>query len=153
MMWGSASDYDTKDRVTRVYVSNNNFFHEPLTDLFPGMNPAPTGGVAAALDAFDGKILWAYPNLEAQLGDSTLHALSQGPLTVANGVLFYPSMDAKGKLIYLNARTGQKIGSTEMGATNACGPAIVNSQVYSGSGYTAFGLGNRGNTFTKLALA
>ena len=152
-MWGSASDYDAKSKVTRIFTANNNFFHNPLTDLFPGVNPPPTGGVAAALDAFDGKILWAFANPERQLGDDSLNALSQGPLAVANGVVFYPSMDGKGKLFYLDANTGKALGSAEMGASNACGPAIVNSTVYSGSGYLAFGLGNRGNKFTAMALA
>jgi len=46
MMWGSASDNE------RVYVSNNNLFHLPLTGLpLVGASGVPTGGMAAALDS------------------------------------------------------------------------------------------------------
>jgi outer membrane protein assembly factor BamB len=150
-MWGSASDNE------RVYVSNNNFFHLPLTGLpfveaGPGGAP-PTGGMAAALDPWDGKILWAFSNPEPQMGDTSVQALSQAPLTVAGGVVFYPSMDATGKLFFLDAKTGRRLGAHAMGATNACGPAIVNGTVYSGSGYLNFALGGVGQRFTALAIA
>jgi polyvinyl alcohol dehydrogenase (cytochrome) len=147
MMWGSASDNE------RVYVANNNFFHKPLTDLFPdaGAN-APTGGVAAALDSWDGKVVWAFANPEPQAGDASLNALSQAPMTVAGGVVFYPSMDAKGYIFYLEAKTGRRLGAHATGATNACGPSIVNGTVYSGTGYLAFGLGSLGKQVTALAI-
>lgn len=145
-MWGSASDNE------RIYVSNNNFFHLPLSQWFPSASTPPTGGMAAALDPFDGGILWAFANPEPQLGDPTVNALSQAPMTVANGVVFYPSMDPTGKLFYLDAKTGRALGSFAMGATNACGPSIVNSTVFSGSGYNNFGLGSAGKKFTALAL-
>lgn len=144
-MWGSASDNE------RVYVSNNNFFHKPLSP-WVNQTPAPTGGMAAALDPFDGSILWTFANPEPQLGDPSLNALSQAPMTVANGVVFYPSMDPTGRLFYLDAKTGRLLGSYAMGATNACGPSIVNSTIYSGSGYLNFALGSVGQKFTALEL-
>lgn len=145
-MWGSASDNE------RVYVSNNNFFHKPLSRWFPNANPAPTGGMAAALDPFDGSILWTFANPEPQAGDPGVNALSQAPVTVANGVVFYPSMDAAGKIFFLDAKTGRLLGSYATGATNACGPSIVDSTIYTANGYQNFGLGALGQTFTALAL-
>lgn len=61
-MWGSASDNQ------RVYVANNNFGHLPL-DLAalkavpnqPGATSPPAsanGGLAAALDAWSGDLIW-----------------------------------------------------------------------------------------------
>jgi len=146
MMWGSASDNE------RIYVNNNNFFHKPLSEWFPGANPPPTGGMAAALDPWSGAILWTFANPEPQLGDASLNALSQAPLTVANGVVFYPSMDANGKLFYLDAKTGKSLGSYSMGSSNACGPSIVDGTVYTGAGYANFGLGSVGLKFAALAL-
>lgn len=45
----------------------------------------PTGGLVAALDAWSGNILWTFANPMTQLGDATKNALSQAPVTVANG--------------------------------------------------------------------
>jgi hypothetical protein len=61
-------------------------------------------------------------------------------------------MDPTGKLFYLDAKTGRSLGSYPMGSTNACGPSIVNSSIYSGSGYLNFGFGAIGMKFTALEL-
>ena len=78
----------------------------------------------------------SFLNPTAQVGDPTRQALSQGPVTVAGGVVFYPVMDAAGTLFFLDAPTGKLLGSYATGATDACGPSIVDGVVYTGSGYS-----------------
>ena len=43
------------------------------------------GGLVAALDAYTGDVQWAFTNPALQNGDATKNALSQSPVTVANG--------------------------------------------------------------------
>jgi outer membrane protein assembly factor BamB len=69
-------------------------------------------------------------------GDTSLppkNALSQAPMTVANGVVYYASMDAKGTLFYLEAATGRLLGSFETGATLGCGPSLARGKVFVGA--------------------
>lgn len=82
----------------------------------------------------------SFTNPDAQRGNAAQNALSQAPMTVANGVVFYPSMGEVGNLYYLEAATGRLLGSYAAGYSNACGPAIVDGSIYTGSGYTNFGL-------------
>lgn len=56
-------------------------------------------------------------------------------MTVANGVVLYPSMDAVGTLFFLDAASGKLLGSFASGASAACGPSVVDGVVYMGSGY------------------
>lgn len=157
MMWGSASDNE------RVYVSNNNFWHAPLDQSAllgvpntPGAtippSPSPTGGLAAAMNAYDGTLLWSFANPTPQINSNTLNALSQAPVTVANGVVLYPSMDAAGTLFFLDALTGKLLTSTATGASDACGPSVTNGVVITGSGYLNFGLGNVGQAVTAYSF-
>lgn len=103
-MFGSASDNE------RVYVSNSNSYHEQLNLTYlqavpnaPGATSPPSnanGGFAAALDAFDGNILWSFTNPEPDWTEPNgsygfpvaynptspyVNANSLGPVTVANG--------------------------------------------------------------------
>lgn len=66
MQWGSAAD------SSRIYVSNNNF-NNVVIDLAAmravpntaGATAAPKstqGGIAAAVDAWSGKLLWTFAN-------------------------------------------------------------------------------------------
>jgi polyvinyl alcohol dehydrogenase (cytochrome) len=144
-MWGSAAD------SRAVYVSVNNFFHTPLGSFTPN-TPTRTGGMIAALDSWDGSVLWSFANPEPQLGAPDKNALSQAPVTVAADVVYYSSMDPQGKLFLLNARTGSVLNSFAMGASNACGPIVANGFLASGSGYNNFGLGNSGAKVTALGL-
>jgi outer membrane protein assembly factor BamB len=54
-------------------------------------------------------------------------------MTVANGVVYYASMDAKGTLFYLEAATGRLLGSFETGATLGCGPSLARGKVFVGA--------------------
>jgi len=137
MMWGSAAD------TARIYVSNSNsaFDTIDLTSLRPVVNwnattnqqpPNSTdGGIAAAVDAYDGTILWTFANPTLHWAQAKVqhHASSQGPMTVAHDVVFYPSMDTNGTLLFLDARTGKLLGSFKTGATTSCGPSVVNGKV------------------------
>lgn len=61
------------------------------------------------------------------------NARSQAPMTVANGVVYYASMDAAGSLFYLEAATGRLLGSFETGATLGCGPSVARGKVFAGA--------------------
>lgn len=155
-MWGSAAD------DARAYVSNNNFFNAPL-DLAalkavpnrPGAVAPPTtatGGLISALDLWNGTVLWTFTNPEPSATNATLNARSQAPVTVAGGVALYSSMDARGVVFALEARTGRLLGSYATGAACASGASVVGGVAFVGSGYTNFGLGNSGKNVTAIRL-
>lgn len=88
-------------------------------------------------------------------GDTSVppkHARSQAPMTVANGVVFYASMDAKGTLFFLDAATGKMLGRFETGATSGSGPSVVGGRVFVGSGYLNLNLGRPGNKLYALQV-
>lgn len=168
--WGGASDNQY------VYFSNNN--HERQKIDFAGehayLKPVPKalihvsspgrgkeaapppppasaeGGLCVALDAWDGAVKWTFANpARDQAGRA---ARSLAPVTVANGVVAYASMDPKGTLFLLRAADGKLLGSYELGASSACGPAVVDGVVYSGSGYSNFAQGGEGTKVVALAV-
>lgn len=157
-MWGSAAD------TSRVYVANNNAMADNvnLTTMNSVVNfnastnqlpPTTTNGaLVSALDAWDGTILWTFANPTTSWNFPPAKAQAQAPLTVANDVLFYASMDADGTVFYLDASTGKLLGSIKTGATNGCGPAVVDGKVYVGTGYISGGLGTAGSNFYTLSL-
>lgn len=153
LQWGSAAD------ETRIYVSNNNYLQLPLDTAalkavaVNGVVPATAnGGLAMAIDSWTGAIVCSFVNPTPHWANASNNALSQAPMTVANGVLYYASMDTSGVLYYLNAATCAPLGSFVTNATNGCGPSVVDGQVYVGSGYTNFGLGKKGVGIYALAL-
>jgi hypothetical protein len=158
LQWGSAADN------ARIYVNNNNYYNLELNltaDMkpvkLPGQLTAPTktnGSIAVALNAWDGSFVWTFANplqhwAQDQNGNVAL-ARSQAPMTVANGVVYFASMDINGVLYYLNAVTGAVLGSFATGATNGCGPSVVDGRVFVGSGYINFGLGKKGQGMYAL---
>lgn len=162
--WGSASDN------TRVYVAIANSFAITTTLINPvpnqpGNSTAPTwtdGGTVVAVDARNGAILWTFANPlmgfnltaagNASVDNSTAnhHAFFVGPVSVANGVVFAPSLDPEGTLFYLDAATGHLLGSFPTGATTMTGPSVVQGWVYTGTGYTRWG--TPGNKFYALSV-
>lgn len=118
IQWGSAVD------ATRLYVADANSYHEHYR-LASG--EITHGGAWSALDPATGRILWqtADPN----------HALDVGPMTVASGVVFAGSLDARGTMYALDAATGTILWHFASGGSVASGPAIANGTVYWGSGY------------------
>jgi polyvinyl alcohol dehydrogenase (cytochrome) len=127
MEWGSASDGQ------RIYVSIANFYGIPSS--------VGSAGSWAALDPKTGSILWqtADPN----------GAIDLGPLTVANGVVFAPSMAGSATaptMLALDASTGKILWSFAAGSSVNAGATVANGIVYWGSGYAHLGIpGYTGN--------
>ena len=128
MEWGSASD------GKRIYVAVANF-----------NNIAYKGGTAgswSALDPANGAVLWRTPDPNA--------SIDLGPLAVANGVVYAPSMAGgatQANMFALNADNGQVLWSYPSGGSVIAGATIVDSVVFWGSGYTNLGIpGYTGNT-------
>jgi polyvinyl alcohol dehydrogenase (cytochrome) len=117
MEWGSATD------GTRIYVAIANLYNIPYG--------AGNAGSWSALDPATGKIIWqtADPN----------GSLALGPVTVANGVVYVPSMagaPAARNMLALDARSGALLWQFAAGGSVVAGASIVNNTVYWGSGYS-----------------
>ena len=127
MEWGSASD------GKRIYVQIANFYGIPT-----GVGGA---GSWAALDPATGAILW-------QVSDPN-GAIALGPLAVADGVVYAPSMAGTATaptMLALKADTGQTLWSFAAGSSVNAGAAIADGVVYWGSGYAHLGIpGYTGN--------
>jgi polyvinyl alcohol dehydrogenase (cytochrome) len=127
MEWGSATD------GKRIYVQIANLFGIP--------HAAGSAGSWAALDPHTGAILWqtADPN----------GAIALGPVAVANGVVYAPSMGGgatESTMLALDAATGEILWSFASGASVNAGATIVDGTVFWGSGYTHLGIpGYTGN--------
>jgi polyvinyl alcohol dehydrogenase (cytochrome) len=127
MEWGSASD------GKRIYVAIGNLYGIPYA--------AGSAGSWAALDPATGAILWqkADPN----------GAVDLGPMAVANGVVYAPSMAGSAtapNMLALDAASGNTLWNFASGASVNAGATIVNGIVYWGSGYAHLGIpGYTGN--------
>jgi polyvinyl alcohol dehydrogenase (cytochrome) len=132
--WGSATD------GRRIYVAIGNADHRSYT-LQPSGQTA-TAGSWSALDAATGRILWQTADPHA--------AVDIGTMTIANGVLYAPSM-AGGphdtNMFALNAATGSILWQYAAGGSVNAGAAVVSGVVYWGSGYSHFGLGTANHEF------
>ena len=116
IVWGTASD------GKRIYVAIN--------DAAGVTYSAGTAGSWAALDPQTGTILWQtpYPN----------GANDTGPLAVANGVVYAPSLAGAAKapnMFALNATTGAKLWSYPAGSSVVAGASVAGGVVYWGCGY------------------
>jgi outer membrane protein assembly factor BamB len=120
----------------------------PLINPPPGGQTTALGGFLTALD-LDGKILWQTANpfpsiFPLTLGGSPFAALNVGPVSVANNVVYWPSYDMKGHLIFVDARTGELLGTFVTGrpiGSLESGASVVDGSVYVGSGYAAIPIG------------
>lgn len=120
IQWGSATD------GTRIYVAISNSNNQTYT-LQPS-GTTTSHGSWSALNPATGKILWQTPDPGG--------AMDQGPLAVANGVVFAPSMAGTGNNMFaLCASTGAILWSFASGGSVLAGAAIANSTVFWGSGY------------------
>jgi polyvinyl alcohol dehydrogenase (cytochrome) len=134
--WGSASD------GKRIYVAISNFGGKPYA--------AGKAGSWSALDPATGAVLWRTPDPNG--------AIDLGPLAVANGVVYAPSMagqPSQASMFALNAASGDILWSFTPGSSVIAGATIVDGSVYWGSGYAHLGLpGLTGNTkFFAFSLA
>ncbi|GFY88426.1 hypothetical protein Acr_06g0003660 [Actinidia rufa] len=85
-------------------------------------------GAWVALDANTGEILWTTANPS--------NDTSQGPVTLANGVLFAGSVASNGPFYAMDARTGTILWSYITGATIYGSASASSGCVYIGSGYS-----------------
>ena len=124
--WGPATDGN------RIYVAEENFYGIPYA--IPGGGTI-TSGSWAALDPATGQTLWqvADPSHNLFGGGNAL-----GPVTVANGVVFAPSMS--GIVRALDASTGTTLWSQQLPGAAVGGAAVVNGVVYWGNGYSHLGI-------------
>ncbi len=121
--WGSATDGQ------RIYVAIGNLSHLGYPG---GSSPCSTdcAGSWNALDPATGKLLWHTPDPNG--------AIDLGPLTVANGVVYAPSMAggaSSPNMFALNASSGAIVWSFAAGASVIAGASIADDTVYWGSGY------------------
>jgi polyvinyl alcohol dehydrogenase (cytochrome) len=125
--WGSASDGNL------IYVAISNLYGIPYA--------GGSAGSWAALDPATGAIVWqkADPN----------GAVDLGPLAVAQGVVYVPSMggpvygagsNTNPTMLGLNAATGDTVWSYAAGSSVIAGATIANGAVYWGSGYSHLGI-------------
>jgi polyvinyl alcohol dehydrogenase (cytochrome) len=137
MEWGSATDGE------RVYfaIANLNFVAYALTNPPPGTPTTSIAGSWGAIDPATGDILWqtADPNT----------AMDTGPVSVANGVVYVGSMAGfpgmtlgKPTMFALDARTGRQLWSFVSGGSVNASPAIVDGQLFWGSGFANYWLGD-----------
>jgi polyvinyl alcohol dehydrogenase (cytochrome) len=128
MEWGSATD------GKRIYVAISNSNHIAYL--------AGNAGSWAALDPATGRILWqtADPN----------GAIDLGPVTVANGVVYAPSMAGSATaptMLALDAASGHILWGYAAGSSVVAGATVLQDTVYWGSVYSRFGLGTGNNKF------
>jgi polyvinyl alcohol dehydrogenase (cytochrome) len=135
MEWGSATD------GSRIYVAVANFYGIPWG--------GGSAGFFAALDPDTGKVLWktADPN----------GAVDLGPLAVANGVVYAPSMGGSAtapNMLALDAATGGTLWAFPAGASVIAGATVSDGSVYWGSGYSHLGIPGMtsGKTFYAFTL-
>ncbi len=121
MEWGSASDGE------RIYVA--------ITNLNALPTPVGSAGFWAALDPATGAILWRTADPSG--------SLDLGPLTVAHGVVFAPSMaglsPTQPTMLALDGSTGKVLWQYPAGYSVVAGASVVDGVVYWGSGYAHLG--------------
>ncbi len=110
-----------------------------------------TGGSWAALDAATGAFVWQVPVSGQNLVFPSFPAGGSGAMTVANGVVFAPSMS--GDMVALDAATGATLWIFQSGVSVDVGPAIANGRVYWGvGGGSKMDGGTEGNTLYAFGL-
>ncbi len=128
IQWGTATDY----RQIYVAVSNS---RNTTFNLQPSGMPW-NGGSWAALGVPAGNINWQVIDPGTSTVTPGAPSLPLGPVTVANGVVYVPSMS--GFVYALDASSGATLWSYNTGASVNGGAAVVNGSVYWGSGYGHF---------------
>lgn len=133
IQWGTATDGG------RIYVAITNSAKQPY-QLIDGTTI--TWGAWSALDVSTGRILW-------QTADPA-RGLDAGSVTVANGLLFAPSVS--GNMHALNAKTGKIVWTFPSGGSVIDGPSVVDGTVYWGSGYKNITTGTANNKVFAFSL-
>jgi polyvinyl alcohol dehydrogenase (cytochrome) len=102
-----------------IYVASNIMAPSVLYDPASGQHRS----VTVALDAATGDVVWQHDRPGATFG----------ALTVANGVLFQPTVP--GILRGLDAATGDVVWTTEPGGDLGGGVSVANGRVFTGHGF------------------
>ena len=122
--------YGTATDGRRIYAAEADTSGLPYTlrGSGPYAGQTVTGGSWTALDPATGKILWQAPDPQG--------AVDAGFVSTANGIVFAGSQAATGTNMYaLDAATGKILWRFASGGSVAGGAAIVDGNVYWGSGY------------------
>ncbi|XWS40837.1 hypothetical protein CRYUN_Cryun17cG0030300 [Craigia yunnanensis] len=130
-IWGAATD------EKRVYTNIANSDGKNFT-LKPSTRNTTAGGWVA-MDANSGQILWST--------DDPSNGTVNGPVTVANGVLFGGSTYKQGPIYAMDANNGKILWSYNTGATVYGGMSVSNGCIYVGHGYKV-GFGSFSPGFT-----
>lgn len=136
LQWGSATD------GKRIYVAESNSADLNVPGYWSALDPAtgqelwrtydPTPGIGGEPCAFFPGCTWAAVGVG--FGYS-----AQGPVSVANGVVYACSLSpVGGNMIAMDAATGQVMWTFASGSSCIGGAAITNGTVYWGTGYRAF---------------
>ena len=133
LQWGSAFDGNL------IYTSSANSEYMPWT--LPD-STSTNAGIWSALNPATGEIVWQTANPAGNFN-------AGGPVSVANGVVYACSQDPHGHMFALDAASGAIAWDFESGGSCNGGAAIVNGNVYWGSGYTSIG-GPFNTTNTKF---
>jgi len=126
MQWGSATD------GKRIYFANANSDHQSWTML---NGQTIEGGFWGAIDPSTGEILWETADPNGNL------AMDTSSLSVANDVVYagsraqYSDKNTLPTFFALNADTGAIAWDYISGGASVGGPAIVDGNVYWGTGY------------------
>ncbi|RVW71677.1 Polyvinylalcohol dehydrogenase [Vitis vinifera] len=118
--WGATTD--GKRVYTNIVNSNGKNF-----TLKPSDTITTTGGWVA-MDANTGETLWSTANPS--------NATSNGPVTIANGVLFAGSTHPTGPMYAMEAASGRILWSHNTGASVYGGASVSSGCIYVGSGYS-----------------
>ncbi|KAF8399434.1 hypothetical protein HHK36_015299 [Tetracentron sinense] len=117
--WGSATD------GRRVYTNIVNSGQVNFT-LAPSKKTT-TAGAWVAMDACTGRIIWSTANPK--------NTTCNGPVTVANGVLFAGSVHRSGPIYAMDVKSGDILWSYDTGASVYGGMSVSEGCIYVGNGY------------------
>jgi polyvinyl alcohol dehydrogenase (cytochrome) len=131
--WGTATDGQ------RVYVPFPDKQH--LTYTLQPSGATCNGGSWTALDPASGRFVWQTATLGTctNKNNRTGGCETEGPISVANGVVYVGEIDKKRgdpTMFALEAATGRILWSFASGTVVHAGPAVVGDTIYWGSGYS-----------------
>ena len=137
LQWGSATDGE------RIYVaeSNSSFLNSP--GWWSALDPATGAEIWRTYDPGTGiggqSCAFIFPGCTWGMIGIGFGYSAQGPVSVANGLVYACSLNPIGSNMYaMDAATGQVKWSYPSGASCLGGAAIVDGTVYWGTGYRAF---------------
>ena len=120
--WGTSTDGQ------RIYAAITNGSHKTYTyTTFDGQKRTTSGGLWTALDAATGRILWQTADPQGAM------YITDGFVSSANGVVYAGS--SGGNFYAMDAQTGDIKWTFQSGGAVWSGAAIVEGNVYWGTGY------------------